>query len=456
MLESPRELAIRIRRSAFAFPLVALAGLALLVISETSYWRAGESMDNLGALGQARTSIQLLHRLMLDAETGQRGYLLTGRKEYLVPYGEANEEIHHTLKSLREYFAQRGHSDPMNRLESLVTHKLSELQTTMALYDEGREQAWRGVLDTDIGKEQMDQIRALSEQLLAEESAKVAIGRRDVYDTLLLNRIGVGAMTALSLLALFMYLRQTDALERQREEQAEAIRREHDRLEREVDRRTAQLKELAQHLQTAREDERSRLARELHDELGALLTAAKLDAARLRSRIAGLGPEAHERLAHLNEALNSGIALKRRIIEDLHPSALKNLGLVAALDILTREHAQRTNVPIEASLQEVSLQPAAELTVYRLVQEALTNISKYARAQHVEVSLSATDDGRVCVRVTDDGVGFDPAASTPSSHGLFGMRHRVEAAGGQLAIRSAPQQGTSIEALLPAAATAPA
>lgn len=456
MLESPRELAVRIRRSAFAFPLVALAGLAMLVISETSYWRASASMDKLGSLGEARSSLQSLHRLMLDAETGQRGYLLTGRKEYLVPYREANEEIQHTLRRLRDHFEPAGPPDSMRQLETMVTRKLSELQTTMVLFDEGREQTWRALLGTDIGKEQMDQIRALSEQLLAEESAKVSLSRRDVYDTLLLNRIGVGAMTALSLLALFMYLRQTTALERQREEQAKILEREHERLEHEVERRTAQLKELAQHLQTAREDERGRLARELHDELGALLTAAKLDAARLKSRIAGLGPEAHERLAHLNEALNSGIALKRRIIEDLHPSALKNLGLVAALDILTREHAERSGVRIEAELQDVALPPPAQLTVYRLVQEALTNIGKYAQARHVEVSLVPAGDDQVCVRVTDDGIGFDPSAHKPSSHGLFGMRHRVEAVGGRLAIRSAPQRGTSIEALLPAQTPTPA
>ena len=112
---------------------------------------------------------------------------------------------------------------------------------------------------------------------------------------------------------------------------------ERDRLEIEVRERTAQLTELALHLQTAREDERQRLARDLHDELGALLTSAKLDAARIRSRLAGTAPEALDRLAHLVETLNSSIALGRRIIEDLRPSTLSNLGLVAALDILARE-----------------------------------------------------------------------------------------------------------------------
>src|SRR5204862_700128 len=105
-------------------------------------------------------------------------------------------------------------------------------------------------------------------------------------------------------------LRQTAALDAHRHERQQAIEAERDQLELKVERRTAQLKELAQHLQTAREDERSRLARELHDELGALLTAAKLDAARIKSRLGKSSPEAVERLGHLNTILNDGIALK--------------------------------------------------------------------------------------------------------------------------------------------------
>lgn len=452
MLDTSRQIAVRLRRSAFAFPLAALAALALLFVSESSYWRARGSMNELGALGQARTAIQALHRLMLDAETGQRGYLLTGRKEYLTPYREAGEELLGTLKRLRGYYDGSPQAPVMQQLDTLVQNKMSELQTSLTLYEEGKEENWRGLLSTDIGKEQMDQIRALSEQLLAEESRKVDAGRRDVYDTLQLNRIGVGTLAALALLAVYLYLRQSAVLERQREQQAQVIQAERDQLERQVRRRTAQLAELTRHLQTAREDERSHLARELHDELGALLTAAKLDAARLKTRVAGLGPEVLERLAHLTETLNSGIALKRRIIEDLRPSALANLGLVPALESLTSEHAQRSGLVIDAQLAEVALEPAAELTAYRLVQEALTNISKHAGARRVTVLLQASADGRVRVAVEDDGCGFDTSASNPSSHGLLGMHYRVEAAGGQLTIDSSSGRGTRLEALLPARA----
>jgi signal transduction histidine kinase len=449
MLETSSAIVTRVRRSAFAFPLVALAGIALLLISESSYWRATESMNDLGRLGNARMAIQTLHRNMVDAETGQRGFLLSNRPEYLAPYRDASDDIRETMKALRDHFKdQPAKAETIRKLENLVQAKLSEMEVTIGLAEEGKEAQWRELLATGIGKEQMDTIRTVSAQLLADETNKVVLGRKDIYDTLILNRIGVGAMTALSLLALFMYLRQTRALEGAREEQRLAIQVERDRLEQEVRTRTAQLIELAQRIESAREDERHHLARELHDELGALLTAAKLDAARLKSRFAAAGPEALERINHLNDTLNSGIALKRRIIEDLRPSALSNLGLVAALDILTREYAERSGVEVVKQLEPVELSAAAELSVYRLVQEALTNVTKYARAKRLQIKLTVQGK-EVHVSVRDDGIGFDPALLRTSSHGLFGMRYRVEAEGGRLEIDSAPGQGTCVAAMLP-------
>jgi signal transduction histidine kinase len=223
---------------------------------------------------------------------------------------------------------------------------------------------------------------------------------------------------------------------------------ERDLLETQVKGRTLQLTELAQHLQSAREDERSRLARDLHDELGALLTAAKLDVARLKPRLGTITPEAAERLAHLNETLNSGIALKRRIIEDLRPSSLNNLGLVAALEILGREFEQASGVKVDLALDIVQLKPSSELTVYRLVQEALTNITKYAQARNVAVRVTDAGD-KAEVSVKDDGIGFDTRVARPSSHGLLGMRYRVEAEGGEMHLESTPGEGTLIRASLP-------
>ena len=451
-MPTPLKLLPLLRGSPFAFPLAALAALAMFLISESSYQQATATFEALGVQGTARTNIQVLWRSLTDAETGQRGYLLTSRKEYLKPYVEAQARVGDTLTWLIDYYRNDPNTETlMKQVAQASRNKLSELSETMKLHDDGKEDAWRSLMLSNIGKEQMDMVRTLSQQLLDRETAKVTIDRQSLGQTLLLNRIGVTAMTALSLLALYMYLRQTTALVRQREEQRRLVQIERDQLEGEVLVRTEQLTELARHLQTVREDERHRLARELHDELGALLTAAKLDVARLKSRLGAVTPEVAERLQHLSDGLNSGIALKRRIIEDLRPSSLSNLGLVAALDILVREWGQRADIKVDAELEPVQLRPAGELTVYRLVQEALTNIAKYAKATQVEVRLSSIG-GQVHVSVRDNGVGFDMRAPRASAHGLLGMRYRLETEGGQLVMQSTPGKGTLIQADLPESA----
>ncbi len=443
----------RFRGNVVAFPLAALAALAMLAISEASYQDATSSLDKLGDRGTARSKLNDLVKSLLDAETGQRGYLLTDRREYLKPYQQAQVEARSMLAWLNEYYGKDPQTSAvMNDVMKETEAKLSELATTIDLHDRGVENGWRELLLSDIGREKMEHVRTLGEQLIGYETSQVALGRRSVYETLLLNRIGVSAMAAVSLLALFMYLRQTATLDRALADEARRMEGDRERLESEVASRTAQLKELAQHLQTIREDERSHLARELHDELGALLTAAKLDVARLKSRLGtSVTADASERLVHLNETLNGGIALKRRIIEDLRPSSLSNLGLVAALEILLREFSARSDISVDEELEHVELEPAAQLTVYRLVQEALTNVVKYAKATEVAVVLRPAAGGGASVSVKDNGVGFDTSVPRLARHGLIGMRYRVEAEGGTMQLTSAPGAGTLIEAVLPPA-----
>ncbi len=231
------------------------------------------------------------------------------------------------------------------------------------------------------------------------------------------------------------------------------------RLATEVLQRTRQLTELTHHLQTAREDERARLARDLHDELGALLTSAKLDTARLRSRlVAGIetsspvAEDSLERLSHLTRTLDSVIALKRRITEDLRPSSLDHLGLAVTLQILAREFGAHAGVQVHLSLDEAPLSPTAETAAYRIVQEAVTNITKYAQAKQVWISLGRQGDS-VLLSVRDDGLGFDTASPRAQRYGLVGMRFRAEAEHGRLRVHSTPGHGTRIVLTLPLWAT---
>lgn len=447
---------LHLRRSKYTLLAAALVALTVVVINEAGHSRASSSIQTARAHHDVISELQFLLRSMADAETGQRGFLLTDREDYLRPYRNARGEVERALASLRSATAQGLLDAPeMATLEERVREKLSELETTLELHATGRRDQWHDLLMSNIGKEKMDEVRSLVLALLARERRDFELGQDRIARTLNLSRFGVNLMAGLALLALALFLRKTRALDVSQAQHAQALLDERDRLEAEVRRRTAEPIELAQHLQTAVEDERSRLARELHDELGALLTAAKLDAARLKRTLGTMSTATEERLASLSSTLNSGIALKRRIIEDLRPSALSNLGLEAALDILAREFAARAEIEVRTTLRTVKLDDAAQITAYRFVQEAFTNIAKYARASHVDVQLAddGSDGGLVRVTVSDDGVGFDPRQVQRSAHGLSGMRYRVRAVGGTLELDTAPGRGTRITIVLPALAT---
>lgn len=444
----------QIRRMAVSLPLAVLAAVAMVAINEVGYQRSNQALDAMAHTQTTRISIHQMMQNMLDAETGLRGYLLTSDERYLEPYNKAIASINGNMDQLRELFM----SDPEDLttfapLSRQVSRKTAEMELSLRLFREGNEEAWRFVMFTDMGKQNMDAIRNYTQQLMERSDARAAAKRNDVQNALWLSRLGIATVTVIGLLAFYMYLRQTHTLEDVHKREQRIQSEERNRLEDLVRERTATLTELANHLQQVREDERGHLARELHDELGSLLTAAKLDVARLKSRIDMTVPEVADRIMHLTETLNSGIALKRRIIEDLRPSSLSNLGLTTSLEILTREFAQRSNIEVESSLEQVELPDATQLTVYRIIQESLTNIGKYAGASRVVVSVHNYPT-YVAVQIQDNGNGFDMQSVRPNSHGLAGMRHRVEAAGGRLTVTSALGDGTTVSAVIPTAQSA--
>ena len=447
--ENTRRLLPKVRQMALSLPMALLAAMVLVGINEVGHMRSQDAVEQLAQGLTTRSDVNKLLQSMLDAETGQRGYLLTGNETYLEPYDKAVATVQTKLDSLRMRLMDApADMQEFALLSRQISRKLAEMELSLRLRRQGNEDAWKFILNTDVGKEHMEAIRQHAQELIARSDMRLQQGREQIEQSLMLSRIGIATVAAIGLLAFYMYLRQTQAVQTVNLREQEVLERERDRLEGLVRDRTATLSELANHLQQVREEERGHLARELHDELGALLTAAKLDVARLKSKIDATAPDVAERLKHLTETLNSGIALKRRIIEDLRPSSLSNLGLTAALEILTREYAERAGIDVETSLEPVQLPDAAQLTVYRMVQEALTNIGKYAKASKVLVSVHGYPT-HVAVQVRDDGVGFDPGSVRPTSHGLAGMRHRVEAAGGRLTLTSRPGNGTLLSAVLP-------
>ncbi len=433
-----------------ALPLAVLVVASLIALSELGYRRSLVSAENMAQQQEKRSVLNFLLQNMLDAETGQRGYLLTGDIKYLGSYNEAITQIAPTLDKVRNlYVDDKAQLGQFAELSRSVSKKLAEIEVTVKLRQLGGEKEnWMQVVRTDVGREYMDAVREKSNALIAAASHDVAVSRIRIDQSLSISRVGVALAALLSLLAFHLYLRQTTKLNAAGETQRLMLAKERDRLGELVRERTARLSELASHLQVVQEQERDRLARELHDELGALLTAAKFDVARIKSKLPADTPELSTRLAHLNESLNAGISLKRRIVEDLRPSSLSNLGLEAALDILTSEFSERTGVPVKTDIEAVNLGPDAELTVYRTVQESLTNISKYADAKAVVVSLHGYDH-QIELSINDNGRGFDVDARQNASHGLPGMRHRIEALNGTLKVSSAAGQGARVHAVFP-------
>ena len=436
-------------RTAINLLLALLAACVLIGINEAGHNRARAELDGMEREFETRTALNRLLQQVLDAETGSRGFLLTGDPRYLAPYDSAVAGIGQSLEALRAAYAHAAQESAiLQQLSRDVQRKLAEMELSVRMRRQGNEDAWKFVVLSDVGQQQMESIRAQSTRLLEITGRRIDASQDQVRTSLLYSRLGIAVVTLAALLAFWLYLRQSTALRAAGDQQQRALQQERDLLEHQVRDRTASLAELATHLQQVREEERGHLARELHDELGALLTAAKLDVARLKSRLGSEPSEVSQRLQHLTETLNSGIALKRRIIEDLRPSSLSNLGLQASLEILAREFSERSGVEVVTSIEQVDLDDAHQLTVYRLVQESLTNMAKYAQARHAEVTVRAYAN-HVEVEVRDDGKGFDPARIKPSTHGLAGMRHRVEAAGGRLIVDTRPAGGTRVFAVLP-------
>lgn len=436
-------------KTAVSLPLAVAATATMIFINETSFQQSTEAIATMEKAQQTRTVITGLVREVLDAETGQRGYLLTGDPRYLEPYQIAVGNIANNLNLLRQTFAFKpeliGEFDLLTRH---VSRKMSEMDLSVRMRKEGNDDGWKFVLTSDVGKEEMAAIRNQSDKLSAENIQQTEQALAQVQKALQSSRFRIAATAVIGLLAFYMYLSQNRALLESGQQEQDSLQHERNLLETQVRERTSSLAELASHLQNVREDERSHLARELHDELGALLTAAKLDVARLKSRLTDNLPEALDRLEHLTTTLNTGIALKRRIIEDLRPSSLTHLGLVASLEILAREFKERSGLSVVIDLETVELGGSAQLTVYRLVQESLTNIAKYADASEVEISLHNFNDV-ITVDVKDNGKGFKTENIDSASHGLAGMRHRVEAAGGKFTVASIQESGTHVGALLP-------
>ena len=218
----------------------------------------------------------------------------------------------------------------------------------------------------------------------------------------------------------------------------------------ELGRRTQELSSLSAFLQTHYEREKASLARELHDELGGILTPAKMDLAWLEARL-GNDVQYGARMQRLSALIDQGIDLKRRIIENLHPSLLDHLGLPTALQWYMDEtcRANKLDCHVSVSPNLERLPSDVEIALYRVVQESVMNAVRHAKATRIELDMQR-EEGGLRLRIRDDGIGIrDLQDARRGTHGLTGMHQRMRAINGSFDIASSGGKGTRIEIFVP-------
>jgi signal transduction histidine kinase len=390
--------------------------------------------------------------LIADAESEQRGYLLTGESSYLQSYRAAAAKLEPALDRLNASYASG--KEPLkeiSRLRMLSGQKLGELDQILALYDRAGLVAALSATRADLGKRTTNDILKSVAVLRKQESAELAAATASWQTDLRMSRwitLG-GAILNIGLVALATGLVYGDM--RRRARQATDLRDQKRELARQVEERTRELTALSTHLQDVSELEKSALSRELHDELGGLLVAARMDLSWLQHRLSASDPAIEQRFKRIHECLSAGVDLKRRVVEELRPTLLDNMGLFAALRWQFKESCRRTGLRCTESIPEAELRFTADaaIGVFRVAQEALTNILKHAEAKSADMAIEIRHDLFV-MRISDDGKGMFPTRRpTIPSHGLASMRHRIAALGGSWEVSAPAAGGTTVTARIP-------
>jgi signal transduction histidine kinase len=422
-----------------------LLAIALVVlgfwVTETRRTQARDLADVLRERQEVmRMAAESIYKT-LEAESAQRGYMLTGEDTYLKPMEAGLADAHARLEELisRYRVLDEDEVPALQRVVQDLEVKAGEMHASVALVREGQRKLALDVVKLDLGLYRMQAISAALTSLRERESDRFRAGLREWEDTTRLNTvINFSSMAFTILLLLVLGLLASRDI-RRRESFATQLATQ-------IDARTAALRDLSRHMSRVAESEKHALARELHDELGGLLVAMRIDLAQLRKRIGPISdPDVVARWERVDQALSQGLELKRRVIEDLRPTLLDNMGLFTALRWLAQQRAEqaRLELEMEGLDEDIEVPPETAIAVFRTAQEAIANIVKHSGAKRFAVKATAV--GRLVLEISDDGRGLpEGAEQRTGSHGLKQMRFRMEAVGGELVVGPRDPQGTLI------------
>jgi len=439
--------------------LVVAAGI-LLLNAYISYENTRRLQDENTWLLQTAVMMEKTSRMnaqLLRIESEKRGFLLTGDDTYLQPVEPARAELKAQLAEMQKLSTEDEIAQGrLNRLSGLITEKLTEMENTIAAYREHGLSAALAIITKREVRGLMADIQELVGEIRTDQEEQRALHARELaYNTQVaaLSAI-VATIVGIGQLLLSWYL-IASYLDRRNQTEAE-LERLNAQLEGKVQARTLDLSRLSRHLMSVREEEKQKIARELHDELGSSLTAARMDLAWVAQRLADNPPLA-QRVMRASEAVRTTLDIGRRIIHDLRPPLLDDLGLPAAIEAHVSEFGRHAGVVVDIDVPEhlLTLDEGCPIALFRIMQEAFTNVLRHAKAGRVQVSLKR--EGRdVVLEIQDDGIGMAAEAmAKPMSHGLIGMKERAAQIGGTLSIeRGAGNRGTVVRVVLPCVAHA--
>ncbi len=435
-----------LRRWYVAVPPFLIIGLltALFFLNSAGQNRlqeAGERAQLSAARSQSVADVEgAVHKL----EREQQRLLRSGAAQDRSAYRDAAGEIKPRLTHLRlAYEGSESDLAGVNALQGLIQKSMQEFEASLPVRGEP------GIAPPDSTATIANAIRALRSREASDRAAAAAH-----WDSSLnLSRWITVTVTLFNMLLVAIASRLVYMDMRRRSLQTSELRQQKLQLEHQVEERTRELVELSTHLQTVSEHEKEALARELHDELGGLLVGARMDVSWVEQRLSAADEAISQRLVRVQHSLAAGVDLGRRIIEELRPTLLDNVGLYAALRWQLKETCGRAGLACVENYpdDELALTSEASIALFRIAQEAFTNTLKHASAHAVDVSLEVNRD-YIALRVADDGTGI-PAERFKAigSHGLAAMRHRVRALGGQFDVISPTWGGTVVTASIPLA-----
>lgn len=431
-----------------AFGLISVLLIILLVFFVTFIQQAKEANIRSNLSYKHLDYSDKLIIQMLNIQTGARGYLITKNEEFLTPFLDGINNLEKILSSIErvwpDYLQPQQITDLEKNIDTVVENLALMIQTKNIKRSAKLEIYENSKSDMDDLKEKIINTKTIIRKSIKEDQLK---------NEGFLNSMKL-AILLLSIIAfslLFILFVQT--LKRQKLVKAHAllIANENINLENIVSERTEELVDLASHMTTTNENEKKRIARELHDELGALLTAARMDTTWIKRNLKPKNDDPLKtRLDRMIDTIDKGIQVKREITDSLVPPLLRELGLIDAITAMT-EDVPDLNPPkyiLQLSSSLPDIDSDRELAIYRICQESLNNIRKYAKASTVTINLDLHNDN-IQLDVVDDGVGFNLNNQSKNTHGVSGMRARAAMFKGKFNIESSVGEGTHINAIIP-------